>query len=243
MGVKRPSDEISWININTSLLFRDGEEKPYAVVINFSDITDRKQAEEALRESEGRLDLAMMVKNEGIWDWNLISDETVFDDRYYTMAGYAPNEFPQKYTSWRERVHPDDLPTAEAAIKTYLSGHSERFDTEFRFRHWNGSWTWIRRQGKIVERDQNGTPLRMIGTHTNITERKRAEETLQENQAFLSAILESIQDGISVLDNDLKIRYVNPVMKKWYEHALPLEGKNSSICVTRDFSEFAAYAL
>jgi PAS domain S-box-containing protein len=149
---------------------------PKQVACIFQDITERKLIEESLRKSEERLNLAMMVKNEGIWDWNLLSNDTVFDDRYYTMAGYAPNEFPQNFTGWGERVHPDDLPNANAALKAYLVGQSERYDSEFRFRHKDGSWIWIRGQGKIIDRDKNGTPLRMIGTHTDITKRKVGAE-------------------------------------------------------------------
>ncbi|MFO7735900.1 MAG: PAS domain-containing protein [bacterium] len=181
-------------------------EKMYFTTL-FVDITEQKQSEKALKESEERLDMALEIKNEGIWDWNLITDQTVFDDRYYTMAGYEPNEFPSDFKSWAEHVHPEDRLESKNAIKSYLSGQSERFDIEFRFRHKNGSWIWIGGQGKIVERDKNGSPLRMIGTHTDITKLKETEKALFNNQETLSAILSSIEDG--VIGCDKKERVVN----------------------------------
>jgi two-component system, cell cycle sensor histidine kinase and response regulator CckA len=163
----------------------DEEGRLQKVIHVATNITERKRMEEALRASEKRLDLAMAVKNEGIWDWNLVTNETVFDDRYFTMAGYAPGEFPQDFLGWAEHVHPDDLPHCEAAIQAYLSAESERFEVEFRFKQRDGAWSWIQGRGKIVERDANGAPLRMVGTHTDITERKRAEDEKEKLQAQL----------------------------------------------------------
>lgn len=160
---------------------------------------------EELRESEERLDLAMAAKNEGIWDWNLVSNETVFDDRYYTMAGYTPKEFPQNFAAWAEHVHSDDLPLCDAAIKAYLSGQSERYDVAFRFKHKDGSWIWIQGRGRIVERDHNGAPLRMVGAHTDITERKQAEESLRESEAFYRSLVENLSQCI--LRKDLEGRF------------------------------------
>jgi len=215
--------------LETALSFiRDEQGKPLGIHGLSRDVTDYKHAEKRLQESEERLDLAMMVKNEGIWDWNLISDETVFDDRYYTMAGYAPNEFPQKFTAWRERVHPEDLPIAEAAIKAYLSGYSARFDTEFRFRHRDGSWIWIRGQGKIVKWDQNGTPLRMIGTHTDITERKNFEEALRQSENYYRAIFETSGTAMFIVEEDTTISLVNSNLAELAGYSKQeIEGKKS----------------
>jgi len=187
-------------------VFYDEEGHVAGLVGAYVDITAQKQIEEELRASEerlrlseNRLDLAMAVKNEGIWDWNLVTNETFFDDRYYTMAGYTPNEFPQNFTAWAERVHPEDIERASNAIKAYLDGQSEVFDIEFRFRHKDGSWIWIQGKGKIVERDANGSPLRVIGTHTDITERKRAEEALHASEQRYRSLIEHSNDAIYLL--------------------------------------------
>ena len=169
-------------------------------VLVFRDVTREYAQAERLRRSEERLDLAMAVKNEGIWDWNLITNETYFDDRYYTMAGYAPSEFPHNFEAWKERVHPEDLQQASAAIQAYLAGESDVYDTEFRFQHRDGSWIWIRGRGKIVERDAHGTPLRMVGTHSDITDRKQAEEALRESEEKYWQLFES--SPISLWEQD-----------------------------------------
>jgi len=171
-------------------------------------ITDRINTEKALQESEKRLDQAMSVKNEGIWDWNLITNETYFDDRYYTMAGYKPREFPHNIEAWASRVHHEDLPRAQKEIKEYLSGKSPVLDIEFRFKKKDGTWMWINGKGKIVERDSNDEPLRMIGTHTDITDQKRAEQALKASEKKYRNLLENAFDGIYLLNGD-SFEYVN----------------------------------
>ncbi len=207
---------------------RKGEAK--GVVLVFRDVTEQYDIEEKLRLSRERYDLAMEVKHEGVWDWNLITDETYFDDRYYTMAGYEPNDFPQDFAAWAERVHPDDLPKARKAIQVYLTGKSDAYDTEFRFRRKDNSWIWIRGRGKVFERAADGTPLRMVGTHTDVTERKGAESALNESEALLSNLFNSIQDGLSVLDRDLNVIKVNRLMEDWYAPNMPLVGKKCYEC-------------
>lgn len=175
------------------------------VVLVFSDVTENYLMSEKLRISEERLDLAMSVKNEGIWDWHLDTDETYFDDRYYTMAGYYPNEFPQNFDAWSERIHPDDLPNAEKSIEKYLSGESDRFEVEFRFKRKDGDWIWIHSKGKIVEVDENGKPMRLIGTHTDITDRKLAEEEL----LLFKESLDNSRDAIGMSTPEGKHYYQN----------------------------------
>ncbi len=160
-----------------------------------------------------RLDLAMKIKNEGIWDWNLVANKFVFDDRYYTMAGYMPNEFKQTFLAWAERVHPDDLPTVEKEIQAYLSGEKELYDVTFRFKHKHGSWMWIQGRGEIVKRDENGQPLRIIGTHTDVTEQKKAEEELLALKQFNEDIIQSINEGIVICDNNGDIIFANQALQ------------------------------
>ncbi len=173
-----------------------------------TDISEKKKTEKALKESEERLDLAMSVTNEGIWDWNLITNETYFDDRYYTMAGYKPGEFAHNFEAWASLVHTDDLPVAKKAIKEYLTGKSSIYNTEFRFRKKNGDWMWINGKGKIVERDTDNKPTRLVGTHTDITIQKKAEQALSESEKKYRTLAENAFDAIYMLQGR-NFKYVN----------------------------------
>ena len=200
---------------------RDESGKIIRVQGSFQDITERKKTEQALKKSEERLDLAMAVKNEGIWDWNLLTNETYFDKRYYTMAGYKPNEFPHSFNSWAELVHVEDLPKAQQAIDAYLKGKSDRFDIEFRFKKKDGQWMWINGKGKVYERDETGKPVRIIGTHTDITDRRQAEEALKEREEkyhtlflLLRMMSDTMPDMLWAKDLDKKYIFANEAICK-----------------------------
>jgi len=140
-----------------------------------TDITKRKEIEDALKESQERLDLATTVTNDGIWDWNIPSGEVYFDKTYYLMAGYEPDEFPHRLEEFQKRVHPEYIDYVMDQAHKHFEGEIEKFDVEFRFKRKDGGWMWIKGKGQIVERSENGEPLRFVGTHTDITERKEAE--------------------------------------------------------------------
>jgi len=217
----------NWIDLRViPLLKQDGLMDLFVEWVR--DVTEQKQMEDALRASEKRLDLAMSVKNEGIWDWNLVTNETYFDHRYYTMAGYEPDEFPQDFSAWAQHVHPEDLPGCSAAIQEYIQGIIEQFNIDFRFRHKNGTWMWIHGQGKIVDRNEDGSPKRMIGTHTDITDRKRAEEALQASQEklgqqndFLNTLMENLTTGVYMVEAPGgRSLLANPAAKRMLGHGI-----------------------
>lgn len=149
---------------------------------NIVNITERKKREvalqcseqeaksliAALKKSEDRLTKTIIAANFGIWDWNLVNNDVFFDELYYTMAGYKPDEFPYRLEEFQKRVHPDDLEGVMIAAKHYLDGFSDHFLEEFRFRKKDGNYMWIRGKGRTVERGDNGEPVRFIGTHEDI---------------------------------------------------------------------------
>jgi PAS domain S-box-containing protein len=141
-----------------------------------------RRREEELLASEERLDLALDGANEGIWDWHLDSNRIDFDARYYMICGYAPDEFPASIAAWEKRVHPDDIEKTQTAVQRYLAGELETYDVEFRFLRKDGSYMWIQGRGKIVARNDQGDPIRFIGTHADITGRKQIEESLRITQ-------------------------------------------------------------
>jgi PAS domain S-box-containing protein len=149
----------------------------------FNTMQDKiQQANNTLEKSKERLDIAMSVANDGIWEWYLDNNSLVFDSRYYTLSGYEPDEFPAEYEEWEKRVHPDDIEAVKLIIEQYLSGKRDIFDVEFRFLCKGGDYMWIRGRGKIVARDLDGKPLYFVGTHSDINKSKQTEKALRRSQ-------------------------------------------------------------
>lgn len=170
------------------------------IVLLLHNIQQQKRSATELKKSEERFDLAMLAVNDGIWDWDLLSNTVYFDSRYYSIAGYTPNDFPHSFDEWQKRVHPDDIEYSLQAINNHLSGKTKTFDIEFRFLTKSNNWMWLRGRGRSVEFDSEGKVIRMIGTHTDITDRKLAEEALRESEEYKKLLFESSRIPIVVMD-------------------------------------------
>ncbi len=158
------------------------------------EIVRRKAVEDELRRSRERLDMALSGANEGIWDWYIQKDTVFFDDRFYTMAGYEPNEFPETFGEFAKRIHAEDIERTKSAIDRYLAGELKAYKVEFRFLRKDGTYMWIQAKGKLVSRDVEGTPLRFVGLHADITERKRMAEALENRILALTQPLGDVSD-------------------------------------------------
>lgn len=171
-----------WI-IKTPKLDKDGNVE--YVVCSGEDITDYRRTEESLRRSKKRLDLAMEATSDALWDWDLTSDKAYFNPSYYTMLGFEPYELAQSFKTWKSLLHPDDKPMAMKKLEEYVQKKVGSFEVESRMKTKQGGWRWIMARGKVAEKDDNGTPVRMVGTHVDITERKLNEEALRKSAAHL----------------------------------------------------------
>lgn len=209
---KRANDEVFPVNICLTVIPYRNKSIIHAVC---RDLSLRKHAEQAFKDSEKRFELAMSVANDGIWDWNLETDTIVFDARYYTMAGYNVNEFSQNHYEWQQRVHPDDLPHIELSMAQYISGKHTSYDIEFRFLCKNGDYLWIRSRGKITHIDEKGKPLRIIGTHADISDRREATEKLYQSEMLKKNILQNIPDLMWLKDVNGIYLACNPVMERF----------------------------
>ena len=136
------------------------------------DITDTMMSEDALRRSEERLNLALSGANLGLWDWNLVNDEVYLSPIWFSMLGYGPDELPQELETWISLQHPDDK---DMSYNTVIKNREGNFDIEFRLKHKNGSFVWIRSQGNVVSVDADGNTTRLTGIHEDINERKKGE--------------------------------------------------------------------
>lgn len=187
----------------TLLVARDGAERPIAdaaapiwdspgtpagVVLVFRDQSAQRLAQTALADSEERLRLALSAADQGLYDLNVQTGEATVNEAYARMLEYDPAEFHETNTAWLARLHPDDHDRTRNAYRNYTAGLTPEYRVEFRQRTRTGNWKWILSIGKVLEWDANGKPLRMLGTHTDITERVRAEETLRRREAILEAV-------------------------------------------------------
>ena len=143
-----------------------------------ADITDSQYIEEELRKSEERLQLALEGSELGLWDWNIANNSIYLSPQWKKMLGYEENEIEDSVSFWERLLHPEDLPRAWDSVGAHLDGETPIYAEEFRMRTRSGEWIWTAHYGKVVSRDEQGQPLRMVGTHKNITKRKQAEAEL-----------------------------------------------------------------
>jgi|JFJP01.1.fsa_nt_gi PAS domain S-box-containing protein len=146
---------------------------------------NRQLAEKQLKESEERWQLALEGNNDGIWDWNCKTNEAFYSPRYQTMLGYGENELVARADTWRSLLHPEDLELAIKTTNDYLEGKTSTYMLEHRLRCKDGSYKWILARAKALF-DERGKPIRMIGSHTDVTDRRRYEEELQKRATTLS---------------------------------------------------------
>ena len=144
----------------------------------------RAKLEARLKESEFRWKFALEGAGDGVWDWNPQTDEAIFSRRWKEIIGYDEQDFPNKGTAWLEHLHPEDKERVLSTLQEYLIGNQASYFTEFRMRCKDSSWKWILARGKVISRDTEGKPLRIIGTHSDITERKEMEEQIRQLAFF-----------------------------------------------------------
>ncbi|MFP4006701.1 MAG: PAS domain-containing protein [Spirulinaceae cyanobacterium] len=168
---------------------------PDEVLLMIRDITAGKKIEKALQDSENLAALAFQGNNDGIWDWNVQTNEVFFSPRWKEMLGYQDSELPNHLSTWSDRIHPDDREGAMQAIQDHLDQKVPFYNTEHRLRCKDGSYKWILDRGKATW-DENGNAIRMVGSHTDISDRKLAEAALQESEKRWQLALRGANDGI-----------------------------------------------
>jgi len=178
----------------------DGRTLIQAVV---RDIRERRHAEAALARAQERLEMAMNAGNLGLWDWNMKSGTTHYSDTWYTMLGYVPGELPMTYETWASLCHPDDLEPVLDDIREHAQKMTPNCASEFRMRRKDGSWTWIRGLGKVVERSPDGSPLRMVGVFVDIQPLRealdRAEAASMAKSEFLANMSHEIRTPMTAI--------------------------------------------
>ena len=158
---------------------------------------ERKIYLNQFQNSELRLRLALSGAREGMWDWNLQTNEIYFTDTCSTMLGYEPNGLKNKGFKWQELIHPDDFPRVTEIFENHLKGDTDYYESMFRLKDSSGKWKWVLDHGKVVERDKDNKAIRAIGTHIDISKQKEIEEQLQE-------LLVTKDKLFSIISHDLR---------------------------------------
>jgi PAS domain S-box-containing protein len=176
-----------------------------------------EETSKALNEDRNRLNLALGGGGVATWDWNPITDEAVFDERWVSMLGET--SVASCGASWKSRLHPDDVAATEQSLLDHFSGNAPYYEATFRLRHHNGLWRWMIGRGVVIERNAQGLPVRMVGTQTDITDRMEAEESLRH----ASEILRNMEQvaGVGGWDLDLATNTLTWSEEVYRIHELP----------------------
>jgi diguanylate cyclase (GGDEF)-like protein/PAS domain S-box-containing protein len=187
----------------------------YAVA---TDITEQKRVEKILHDTEERFELAIKGSEHGLWDWNLETNEIYLSPRWKKMLGYQDDEITNHLDGWIKFVHPDDFTQMWRVIEAYLDHELTHYEGVYRVCHKDGQYRWILARAAALW-DEEGQPYRMVGTYTDITEKKRIEQALQESEILLSAIFEVTKIGLCVINERGLFIRVNPAYCELYGYS------------------------
>ena len=179
-------------------------------LVTIYDISEIKKFNKALKESELRWKFALEGSGDGLWDWDLVNNTVLFSKRWKEMLGFSDSEISTAFFEWSNRIHIEDIEQVRQRMQKTLMNETDSYTNEYRMRTKNGSYLWIQDRGVVVSHDSSGKALRMIGTHTDIHERKTIEN---RNEQLLRIVEESV-DFISMNDLDGNVRYCNYAAKK-----------------------------
>lgn len=210
---RRADGSVIYAHTSVAVLDRDGD-RPTLLMSEVQDHTALHGALEALRSSEERLAYALDASADGLWDWDVPSGQLFFNARWAEILGYAPDELEPHISTWEGLVHPDDRERADAALAEHIAGRSPVVSIDLRMRHRDGHWLWVHDRAKIVVRDANGSPRRIVGTHADISARLQERETLAAQKAVLDTVLSNIPILICFIRPDGSFEYVN---RHWEE--------------------------
>jgi PAS domain S-box-containing protein len=212
--IYHPNGELRWVAIHAKALEID-DSSGIKIIGVALDITKRKQAEEALRDNEERLRLALNASNQGLYDLDLRTGKAIVSATYATMLGYSPIHFNETNAKWLGRLHPDDRERVRAVYRAYVAGDIPEYKVEFRQRMKNGRWKWILSVGKIVQWDEQGNPLRLLGTHTDIDELKQAEQLVRTSEERFRQLADNIKEVFWLTTPDYQqIVYISPAYEQ-----------------------------
>jgi PAS domain S-box-containing protein len=170
-----------------------------------------REREILLEESEFRWKFAIEGSGDGVWDRDISKEYSFYSKQWKAMLGYAEDDIMPQPDEWLNRIHPDDCSRVTQAMQAYVGGDSKNYAEEFRMQCKDGSYKWILSRGMVVSRNEDGKPIRMIGTHSDITERKEFSAKLQQSEQHFRFVTESAQALIWMADQEKRCVWFNKV--------------------------------
>jgi PAS domain S-box-containing protein len=226
-------DTVQQIEMQTGSFRHSGRPALYAIV---HDVTERKAWERQLLSERERLANVLSGTASGTWEWCVATGEVRFNERWAEIVGYTLDELaPLSIDTWSRLVHPDDLARSTAQLEQHFAGLTPRYECEARMRHKHGHWVWILDSGKVIRRDEDGSPHTMYGTHLDISDRKAAELLLLEKETLLRSAIETIGEAFVVFDQNDRLVYHNEKYRQTYAISAPI------IEIGRSFEEIIRY--
>lgn len=199
MRMRAKDGSVKAIVVRGRIIERTPEGRPRRMLGTATDVTEWRRAQEGRPATERRLLLALDSVGDGVWDWDMVTDKVYYAPRWKALLGYADEEIGDTLDEWRRLTDPDDVERTLEAVRRHAE-HGEPFNVEYRMRCKDGTTKWLLGRGKVIARDRNGRALRMIGTSTDITERKEQEKALREKSALLEQAHEVAKLGTYTTD-------------------------------------------
>ena len=202
-----------WTEVKINILY-DEAGNPTGILGITRDISKRKKVEEALRESEERWQFALEGAGDGVWDFDIPSRKVYRSRRWKEMLGYTEDEITDDQDEWTNLVHPDDRQQSQENLIRHLKGERPIYTSEHRIKCKDGTYKWILERGKVIRWSEDERPLRIIGTQTDITDRKQSEEAIKKSEERYRTIFESTATSNMILAEDTTILLVNSNFEK-----------------------------
>lgn len=218
---------VVWGQGSISAVFDTMTGRATHLICHIENVDERRRSMEAVAEAENRWNFALSSARQGVWEIDLRKNRSYHSATWREILGYGEGELEDSADLWLELIHPDDLKIVIGMDRANREGSNSFFEAEFRMRHKDGHWVWVLDRGKILERERDGTIVRAIGTHTDITRQKEAHERLSETARALRAekdrlrvMLRSIGDAVICTDADGRVAFMNPVAETLTGHRL-----------------------
>ena len=212
------SGTILWILDRGVIVEKTPFGNPLKTIGTHTDITSLKETEESLKQAEERWQFALEGAGDGVWEYNFQTGEVYFSAGYKRMLGYSDANFKNEVFEWTSRIHPEDLYQIELTDKEYETGAITHHEREYRIKNIEGEYIWILDRGMVISRTPDGKPLRLIGTHTNVTQRKLIALSLEQSEKQFRSLSENIPgvvyEYVFKTDGSHGFKFISPVIEK-----------------------------